>query len=310
MSIITIFLSTITILFNTAAKEPVNEKPKKKSNVIVLVIDGPRYSETFGDTSREHIPNLTQLANKGAFYPNFYNNGVTFTNPGHTAITTGVYEALNNSGFEIPSNPSIFNYFIEQNNNDTLAYIIASKDKLEVLANSSNSTYHNRFQPLTDCGNNGNGTGYRNDSITMQRVFATMQKTKPQLMLINLREPDYAGHGGNYENYLKQLKQSDLYALQLWNFIQTNANYKNNTTLFITNDHGRHLDDIKDGFISHGDNCQGCKHISCIVLGPTIVPGNKEIFREQIDIPATIAQLLGFNMPTGTGKVMEELFTK
>ena len=78
-------------------------------------------------------------------------------------------------------------------------------------------------------------------------------------------------------------------------FLRTQYFYKDKTALFITNDHGRHSDDISDGFQSHGDNCDGCRHISLLALGTDFTPEtviNRNY--EQIDLAPTIATLLNF----------------
>ena len=102
---------------------------------------------------------------------------------------------------------------------------------------------------------------------------------------------------------------TDDYIYKIWQFIESDPVYKNKTALFITNDHGRHLDGVANGFVSHGDSCDGCQHINLYASGPDFKQGlilnNK---REQIDIPATIAELLNLDIPTINGNVMTELF--
>ncbi len=291
------------------------KKDKKNSNyipkkVIILVIDGPRYSETWGDFSQQYIPNQKELSKKGVLYTSFYNNGGTYTNAGHVAITTGVYQTINNSGKEQPRNPSIFQYFNERQQwNENASWIIASKDKLEVLADCDLDPYNGNYNPKTNCGIAGNGSGYRSDAETMKVVFDVLRKKKPQLTLINLKEPDVYGHTGNWNNYLLGIRQSDMYLKQLFDFIETHPAYKNNTYLFVTNDHGRHSNGIRDGFKSHGDGCEGCRHINLFAYGPHIKQGVAITrAREQIDIPATVSSILGFEMPTGNGVVMSEMF--
>jgi hypothetical protein len=70
------------------------------------------------------------------------------------------------------------------------------------------------------------------------------------------------------------------------------------------------LDGVKDGFISHGDNCEGCRRINCFAYGPDFKKGViMNTPRELVDIPATIAELLGFKMERCEGQVMTELFS-
>jgi predicted AlkP superfamily pyrophosphatase or phosphodiesterase len=81
----------------------------KSEYTIIVVIDGPRYTETFGDSSCKYIPNMGKnLVKEGVLYTNFRNNGPTFTISGHTAMTTGVYQSISNAGKKLPDNPSIF----------------------------------------------------------------------------------------------------------------------------------------------------------------------------------------------------------
>lgn len=283
----------------------------KTKNVIVVVIDGPRLSETWDEPTRKHIPKQSgKMLQEGVFYSNFRNEGATYTTPGHTAITTGVYQQIDNSGDELPNQPSFMQYWREKYNTESSkSWLIASKDKLEVLSNCKNPEWKDQFKPATDCGVNGNGTGYRPDFITYEKTLDILSQDHPQLVLINFREPDYSGHGNDWDGYLKGISNTDEFVYQIWNFIKSDPFYKDETTLFITNDHGRHLDGVFDGFVSHGDSCEGCRQISLYAYGPDFKQNHIEnIAREQIDISVTVGELLGFEMPTSQGKVMLELF--
>ena len=300
-----------TLLVLSSCKSELVPIGYQTKNVIIVVIDGPRYSETWGDPSHQYIPRLTnQLLQVGNINSQFYNNGPTYTNAGHTAITTGNYQEINNSGAELPQNPSIFQHWIKTFSKDTLtAWVIASKDKLEILSDCLDAELSGKHNPSTNCGVNGNGSGYRNDNITYDKVIEVLTTHRPQLVLINFKEPDSSGHGNDWSGYTQGIMDTDEYAFQLWQFIENDPFYKGTTTLFITNDHGRHLDSVADGFISHGDSCEGCQHINLYAYGPDFKKGQiLDIKREQIDIPATIAELLNFELPKGKGEVMQELF--
>jgi len=61
-----------------------------------VVIDGTRYSETFGADSL-YIPHIwSQLRPFGTIWINFYNDGLTKTDLGHTAIATGAWQKIDN----------------------------------------------------------------------------------------------------------------------------------------------------------------------------------------------------------------------
>ena len=224
------------------------EKKYKTKYVIVLVVDGPRYSETWGDTGHQYIPFMHNvLAPQGVVHNQFYTQGETHTTSGHTALSTGIYQSINNSGQELPIRPSFFQHWLKQHPEDkSLAWIIASKDKLEVLSNCTEYGWKDKFRPSVDCGNAGLATGYRHDSITHMKVLSTLQNSHPNLLLVNYREPDFSGHTGNWKGYLKGILKTDEYVHDIWQFIQNDPFYKDNTTLFVTNDHGRHLDGISN----------------------------------------------------------------
>lgn len=298
--------------FNTIKKvDDESIKKYKTEYVIILVIDGPRMSETFGDSTFQYIPNLSRvLAPQGVLVGNFRNNGSTFTNAGHTAITTGVYQSIKNNGLVLPKNPSMFQYFLKEKGYDsTQAYVIASKGKLNILANTKNKKWFNQFQPSSYCGVNGQGMGYTDDPSTWRDAQVILKSHHPKLSLINLLEVDVKGHQNEWQQYLQGIRNTDKTALELWDFIQSDSIYKDKTTLFITNDHGRHLDGHKDGFVNHGDNCEGCRSIYLVALGPDFKRNiSIDNAYEQIDISATIAELLQFHFPISNGVVMTELF--
>ncbi|MBK7869048.1 MAG: hypothetical protein IPJ75_19750 [Ignavibacteriales bacterium] len=57
--------------------------------VVLVIIDGARYSETLGDTAGTYTPNMKRLALEGAVIDSFFNNGATVTSRGVPAIWSG-----------------------------------------------------------------------------------------------------------------------------------------------------------------------------------------------------------------------------
>jgi len=297
---------------STSIDEPVFKAPEfRTKHIIILVIDGPRWTETFGDSTCQYIPKLgKELIHKGVLFTNYRNNGVTETNSGHAAMVTGNYEHISNGGKELPKYPSIFQYYLKHSGVDrNKAWIVSSKGKLEILANCKNKKWWNTYMPYTFCGPNGNSAEYNADRFTFVRVKEVIEEHTPNLMLINLLEADVRAHENLWDEYLKAIQNCDNYANELWKLIQSNPEMKDKTTLFITNDHGRHLDGHKNGFVNHGDGCEGCRHISLLAIGPDF---KKDVIisdkAEMIDLSATIAKMLGFDMPTTKGRFLSELF--
>jgi hypothetical protein len=279
-------------------------------HVIVVVMDGARYQETFGDSTRQYIPNLNRLKSDGVVYTNFSNNGATLTNSGHAAILTGHYKKIKNNGTQLPSYPNLFQYFLKEKNKEkTNAWIVSSKSKLEMLANTTDKKWWNRYMPMTYCGVKGHAVEYEGDNKNFEKVKEVILNDHPTLMLVNYLEADAKGHNNNWEGYLGGIINIDFLVGELWDFVQNDSIMRNTTTILVTNDHGRHNDGHKEGFKEHGDNCSGCRHIFLFGIGPDF---KQNVYIDQpaelIDISSTIAYLLNFNMPTSKGRILTEMF--
>ncbi len=305
------FLVLLLFVLSTCTNDHTPLIEYKTENVIVIVIDGPRYSETWGDPLRTNIPVRDSLLSEGILITNFRNNGATYTNPGHSAICTGNYENIVNNGTQFPYYPSVMQLWLKQTGNSSSeSTVIASKDKLHILSDCISADWHGQYRPSIDCGVNGNGTGgYRSDFATFQHVISALNNSQPVLTVVNFKDPDYYAHQSDWTNYLKAIQKTDVFVGEIWKFIQCDPHYKDKTTLIVTNDHGRHLDGISNGYVTHGDNCEGCRHIEFFALSPDFKQ-NLELSAtyEQIDISATISELLHIAFPYGKGRVMKEIF--
>ncbi len=309
-------LGGLTFALYSYTTKPVIKTPEEKrylsEYVYIVIIDGPRFTETFGDSTCQYIPHMgKELVNEGVLLSDFRNNGHTYTNAGHTAITTGYYQGISNAGKELPKKPSMFQYYLKEKNADKNdAWLVTSKGKLEILANTKDKKWWNMYMPYTYCGPNGNSSAYAGDEPTYAKVMSILERDNPpHLMLVNFLSVDSYGHSNEWEKYLSSLQKLDGFVNDIWKKIQSTPKLKNKTTLIITNDHGRHFDGHKNGFVNHGDNCEGCRHIAFLGLGPDFKKGVKiEKYGEQLDISATIADMLHFNMPTSDGKILTEIF--
>ncbi|MFH0820125.1 MAG: hypothetical protein V1892_03775 [bacterium] len=129
--------------------------PAKTENVIIAIIDGIRYKDSFGDTSHQYIPHIwNELRPQGTIYSNLWDVGITATTGGHQTTITGVTQLLKNNGKltsdQRTKQPSIFEYYRKQKNialNKVWA-VVAKTGNLHALDYSLNP----------DCGYNWRAT--------------------------------------------------------------------------------------------------------------------------------------------------------
>lgn len=263
-------------------------------NAIIVVIDGARYSETFGSDGK-YIPHMyNDLAPLGTVFTNFRiaDEGITSTNPGQASILTGTWQIIENDGSEHPNKPTIYEYFRKElSAKATDCFIIAGKKKIGALSYSTFAGYGSDFGASTNCFD-------ADDDQVYDSLVSTMDTYHPKLILVNFPTTDSNGHSGVWNDYVSALINADRLVYKLWQKIQNDPYYKSSTTVFITNDHGRHTNDFKN----HGCDCDGCEHIMLLSLGKDIPMGAKNHeLHHQIDIAGTIGKLLGFSTPFTKG---------
>ncbi|MCX7918012.1 MAG: hypothetical protein N3A72_00100 [bacterium] len=276
-------------------------------NVFVVVIDGARYTETFGDNSSnvDHclIPHIwNDLRPLGSINTSFYNLGITVTNSGHASIESGTWQDIANDGTQRPYHRTFFEYYREQQGIDsTLTWVVVGKGKLNILSYSTTTSGYDGAPYGAMVAANGT------DNEIFDRLTTIMNLYHPKLVLVNLGDVDVAGHSGNWSSYTSAIFNADRLVYNLWSKITSDTYYRDNTDLIITNDHGRH-GDTHGGFAHHGDDCDGCRHLMFLAVGPDFKKNyvsNK--IRSQIDICPTIGWILEFTPTQATGIPMAEL---
>jgi hypothetical protein len=292
---------SLLLAFLLAGLPPATARAYETRHVVIVVVDGARYSETFGDTTLANVPRQgLDMAPQGCRGVS-WNAGVTSTVPGHAAILSGTYQALANDGSERPHLPLLFEYYRAATGAPrSQAWFFADKPKLDVMSNSDDPAYGDSLGASVD-------TSCPTDSAVVARAEAALLAGHPALVALNLAQTDIVAHSGNWTGYLAALHRADSLVCDLWLTIQSDTALAGRTTLFVTNDHGRH-DDAHGGFVNHGDGCDGCRRIQLLALGPDFRTGfASTVLSQPVDIAPTAGALLGFPTPWAVGRVMGEL---
>lgn len=179
----------------------------------------------------------------------------------------------------------VFPYILNEKRSGV--YVNADADSLSFKEPSLNLL--NEMQFLT-----AKPINLRPDIITYFAAKEYLKSYHPSLIYISFDETDDYAHSGMYDQYLKSLHAEDAMISNLWNTIQSIPQYKNNTNLIITCDHGRGGTG-KSTWKNHGQEVKESSEIWLAAMGPKIqnlgeVKVAGQFYQKQI--ASTIAKLM------------------
>ncbi len=276
----------------------------------------------------------TTIAQKGQIYGNRkygnnvkVTNGYTFSFPGYNEIFSGWGDKrVNSNDFGYNPNTTIFDFLNKQKGFENKLVAVATWDAFPKIINDK----RNNVPVFVDLKANNKGglvtktltvdqwkttvpphnPFIKTDSLTYHFAKEYMERNHPRFVFIGFDETDDYAHDGNYAAYLNTATTLDRYIEDLWNYVQSDAHYKDKTTILITCDHGRgdipKLEWRHHGHVLHADN------IWIAALGAGITPKGEvknAMHLYQNQFAATIAQLLGYTYQTEhfSGKAIEEI---
>ncbi|MFQ6614439.1 MAG: alkaline phosphatase family protein, partial [Fidelibacterota bacterium] len=234
------------------------------ANVLIVIIDGARYSETFGDPDRAYIPRMDAIAQNGAIVNSFYNDSLTYTSRAIPALWCGSWTAvqdtvINGQATQYTQKPTLFEYFRKQTGASADSCVYVLKYVPSLWRPSFRADYGPDFWPsFVSEGST--------DRDVLQNALTVMNTTHPRLLWVYFAGVDHAGHSGDWAAYTEAIQLADSCVGVLWDAVQQDSVYGGRTDLLVTNDHGRH-DDQHGGFSGHGDDCDGCRHIMLLAAG-------------------------------------------
>jgi hypothetical protein len=244
-------------------------------------------------------------------YGNYANvlNRYWFSYPGYNEIFTGYPDTAVNSNDKILNkNTNVLEFINKQPGYKGKVAAFATWDVFPYILNEPRSRLYvnadvdtlkfntTAFKLINDMQVlSAKPIDVRLDIFTYMAAREYVKAFKPKVLYIAFDETDDFAHEAMYDQYLKSAHAQDAMIADLWKTIQSMPEYRNNTTLIITCDHGRG-DKVKKEWTSHGSDIVGADQIWMAFMGKGI-PAKGEIRQGgqiyQAQLAQTIATLLG-----------------
>jgi len=160
----------------------------------------------------------------------------------------------------------------------------------------------------------GHWGSVRMDAFTHHYAMEFIKKNQPRVVFISYGETDDFAHDGEYDQYLRSAYYTDAMIRQLWDYCQSNPQYKDKTTFILTTDHGRGDNTLAD-WKHHGTEFEGSHEMWMGILGPDTpvlgeVKTEGQIYQKQV--AKTVAELMGLEFAENPqmGEVLTTGFAK
>lgn len=147
------------------------------------------------------------------------------------------------------------------------------------------------------------------DELSVFIARHLMRTLSPSLVWITLHDIDIA-HSGAYSLYVDAIRRTDRLCAEIWQAIQAEPEYRNNTNLYILPDFGRDSDIEPggNGFQHHRTGDATSRTTWMISIGPGIRE-NVVVDRpvESIDLIPTLGSQFGFHPRFSRGSILNEI---
>ena len=311
-----------------AGDQSIPEKSQAR-NLFIIVMNGVRYNDAFGEKNHLYIDNLwNKLRPLGTICTKFDNRELTFPIPSQMSLLTGVWHVFKNPVSETirPAFPTLFEYWNSaRKDSGNSCYFVSSRPNFEILTCSNSTEFGARLAPVFEA----NKEEKVNENAIYEKALPYIMEKHPSFVYLSLGagggmetekeltaelnghqcqikgQKDACGGAAGLNAYYESIILMDQIAYDLWDRIQKVDVYKDKTVFLVLSDHGRHTDD----YHSFGDKCRGCTQLFLLAIGP----GIKKNFvskqgRTLVDICRTVGTLFAMPTPFAKGDVMKELF--
>lgn len=108
--------------------------------------------------------------------------------------------------------------------------------------------------------------GTRFDAFTFRLAMAHLASARPRVLYLAFDETDDWAHDGRYDRVLETYARTDAYLRELWDWLQSQPEYRGRTHLLITTDHGRGR--TPKDWRDHGARVEGAEDVWIAFASP------------------------------------------
>ncbi len=228
--------------------------------------------------------------------------------PGYNEIITGKADDINITNNKPVKNPNVSIFEIANQQKElsgkvmvfgswTMFPNIFNEERSKLLINAGYQHSFNpnktekevlieRFQQETP--RQWNGTRF--DIFTHEFALEAMKNHHPKLVFVGYGEADDFGHDADYDQYINAINRNDRMIEELWNYVQSDPFYKDQTTIIVTTDHGR---GNGTEWTDHNAKVKGSDEGFILMFGKGVNPQKIKLKKSSTNqIASTIAELL------------------
>jgi len=251
--------------------------------------------QIFGDPARESRVHVT--------------NGLWFSYPGYNEMFAGAADPRVDSNDKVPNpNVTVLEWLNSRPGFTGRVAAFASWDVLPFILNTGRSRIPvgSGFTPVpkakTDRERAINELAadlppYWDygpfDAPVVYAALESLRTEKPRVLYIMLGEGDEWAHSGRYDLYLDSAFRADRFIRRVWDTLQSMPEYKDQTTLLVTTDHGRGA--TTADWTDHGKKVPAAESTWMLALGPDVAPlgVRQSVTVTTSQLAATIAAAVG-----------------
>ena len=134
------------------------------------------------------------------------------------------------------------------------------------------------------------------DAFMHAVMFRHLRAENPRVLFVGYGETDEWAHAGRYDRYLRSARRVDSFLAELWSFFQSHPEYRGQTTMIVTTDHGRGR--TPQDWSDHGADVAGAEEMWLAIIGPDTPPlGERTNVLPviQSQVASTLAAFLGID---------------